>query len=70
MPETFFLNEVKQPVDLERFVLKPLLELAPDYIHPLLKKTIMQLETETTDTLEAYPVPRQPLETKIPGANS
>ena len=53
-----------------KFVLKPLLELAPDYIHPLLKKTMMQLEAETTDTLEAYPVPRQSLKTEIPGASS
>ena len=39
-----------------QFVLKPLLELAPDYVHPFLKKTITQLEAETTDTLEAFPV--------------
>ena len=42
-----------------KFVLKPLLELAPDYIHPFLKKTIIQLDAETTDTLEAFPVTRQ-----------
>lgn len=39
-----------------KFVLKPLLELAPDYLHPILKKTIRQLETETMDTLDAFPV--------------
>ena len=39
-----------------KFVLKPLLELAPDYVHPLLKKTITQLEADTTDTLEVFPV--------------
>ncbi len=28
VPETFFLNEIKQPVDLEQFVLKPLFSFA------------------------------------------
>lgn len=48
-----------------KFVLKPLLELAPDYIHPILKKTITQLEAETTDTLEAFPVRSQNPKTGI-----
>ena len=35
-----------------KFVLKPLLELAPGFIHPLLHKTIAELDAETTDQLE------------------
>lgn len=39
-----------------KFVLKPLMELAPGFLHPSLHKTIAQLEAETTDTLEVRPV--------------
>jgi 2-amino-4-hydroxy-6-hydroxymethyldihydropteridine diphosphokinase len=49
-----------------KFVLKPLLELAPDYLHPVLKKTIRQLEAETTDNLEAFPVPSEEINYKKP----
>ncbi|NCD69830.1 2-amino-4-hydroxy-6-hydroxymethyldihydropteridine diphosphokinase [Mucilaginibacter agri] len=34
-----------------RFTLEPLAELAPDFVHPLLKKTILQLKSELTDSL-------------------
>lgn len=44
-----------------KFVLKPLLELTPGFIHPSLHKTIAQLDTETTDDLEVRQV-----ENKIP----
>lgn len=52
-----------------KFVLKPLLELAPHYIHPLLKKTITQLAAETTDTLEAFPITNPLRETGIKDEN-
>lgn len=51
-----------------KFVLKPLLELAPGYLHPLLKKTITQLEAETKDTLDVFPVTDKRSERKIPEA--
>ena len=35
---------------LRRFVLLPLCEIAPAYIHPLLHKNLQQLTTECTDT--------------------
>jgi 2-amino-4-hydroxy-6-hydroxymethyldihydropteridine diphosphokinase len=35
-----------------RFVLVPLVEIAPDFIHPLLKKNQRQLLNECPDLLE------------------
>ena len=34
-----------------RFTLAPLSEIAPDFIHPVLKKNILQLKTELKDSL-------------------
>lgn len=34
-----------------RFVLKPLAEIAPDLLHPVIKKSINQLLTDLTDSL-------------------
>ena len=34
-----------------RFTLEPLVELAPDFIHPLLKKNILKLKSELKDSL-------------------
>ena len=39
-----------------KFVLRPLLELCPEFTHPVFHKTITQLNEETLDTLEVFPV--------------
>ena len=36
-------------IQLRKFVLTPMLELTPDLIHPILKKSIRQLEIECVD---------------------
>jgi 2-amino-4-hydroxy-6-hydroxymethyldihydropteridine diphosphokinase len=57
----FFNSEIIHYPDLEiphpqiihrRFTLIPLSEIVPEFIHPVLKKTLYQLLTECTDTLE------------------
>ena len=62
--ETESVSVPHKEIANRKFVLKPLLELAPDFIHPYLKKTITQLDAETTDTLEAFPVKSPNLETE------
>lgn len=39
-----------------RFTLTPLAELMPDFIHPVHKKTILDLWNECTDTLACKPI--------------
>lgn len=57
----FFNDEVIQTKNVivphkeipnRKFVLKPLLEIAPNYIHPALQKPIIQLAAESTDQLQ------------------
>jgi 2-amino-4-hydroxy-6-hydroxymethyldihydropteridine diphosphokinase len=37
-------------LDKRRFVLEPLTEIAPDLIHPILRKTMAELQRALTDT--------------------
>ena len=42
--------EIPHPrIQLRKFVLTPMLELTPDLIHPILNKSIRQLELECVD---------------------
>ena len=42
--------EIPHPrIQLRKFVLTPMLELTPDLIHPILNKSIRQLELECID---------------------
>lgn len=41
------------------FVLAPLNEIMPDFIHPVMHKTMATLFTESTDTLKAEPIENQ-----------
>jgi dihydroneopterin aldolase / 2-amino-4-hydroxy-6-hydroxymethyldihydropteridine diphosphokinase len=45
-------------LEKRKFVLEPLAEIAPDYVHPVLKKTIAQLRVELIAAGQAFK--RQP----------
>ena len=60
----FYANEIIHTAELQiphpqlhlrNFVLVPLAEIAPTFVHPLFKKTIKQLLLECPDKLEAKP---------------
>ncbi|GAB4404006.1 MAG: 2-amino-4-hydroxy-6-hydroxymethyldihydropteridine diphosphokinase [Microscillaceae bacterium] len=44
-------------IAFRRFVLMPLVELAPDFVHPVLGKTQTQLLAQCPDVLEVKPLP-------------
>lgn len=48
--ETQFLNLPHPRLHLRKFVLCPLAEIAPHFVHPVLRKDITQLLTECGDT--------------------
>lgn len=66
----FFNNEIIKTKKLQiphprvaerKFVLTPMVEIAPNLVHPLLNKTMTQMLAECEDTLEVSKVGRQTL---------
>ncbi len=51
--ETKRLTLPHKLLHLRNFVLNPMLEIAPDLVHPVLKKTIRELVEESEDPLKA-----------------
>ncbi|MBS1765687.1 MAG: 2-amino-4-hydroxy-6-hydroxymethyldihydropteridine diphosphokinase [Bacteroidetes bacterium] len=45
-------------IENRRFVLEPLNEMIPEFIHPILNKTIKQLLSQCSDTLTVTPLKR------------
>lgn len=41
-------------IPYRNFVLIPMAEIAPDFVHPILNKTIFELLKESTDTLKVF----------------
>ena len=48
-----------QLLHTRKFILKPLSEIIPDYIHPVIKKTIKELLLSCDDTLEVKKHPKE-----------
>lgn len=55
--ELRFLRLPHPEIQNRKFALVPMVEIAPDYIHPVLKKSIMQLLYECPDELEVKNYP-------------
>jgi 2-amino-4-hydroxy-6-hydroxymethyldihydropteridine diphosphokinase len=60
--EVIDLPNLKVPhpfLQQRRFTLAPLAEIAPDFIHPVYRKTVSRLLAECQDTLEARKTPER-----------
>lgn len=55
--ETIITENLKIPhhqIENRRFVLVPLADIAPDFVHPVLKKSISMLLADTSDELQVF----------------
>ena len=49
-PENSKMEKIPHPkIEIRKFVLVPMLEIADDYVHPILNKTIMELYNDCSD---------------------